>query len=99
MTYYGDLTIDEALADPIIQLVMKADRVDAGRLESELRSAAGQLADDTQDDGESDEEAAPKRSFSRSLSDCCQNLAPPSVRYPSFAAIGSRALCGAPCAW
>ncbi|TGQ68496.1 hypothetical protein EN829_016355 [Mesorhizobium sp. M00.F.Ca.ET.186.01.1.1] len=35
-----DLTIDEAVRDPMIRLVMKADGVDPGALETMLRSLA-----------------------------------------------------------
>lgn len=36
-----DLTIDEAVRDPMIRLVMKADGVDPRALETMLRSLAG----------------------------------------------------------
>ena len=35
-----DLTIDEAIRDPMIRLVMKADRVDPQSFEAMLRSLA-----------------------------------------------------------
>lgn len=40
-----DFTIDAALADPMIAAVMRADRVDPGRLEALLRSKARSLAE------------------------------------------------------
>lgn len=40
MRHYEDLTIDEALADPLIRDVMAADSVDAGELEGLLRAIA-----------------------------------------------------------
>ncbi|WP_244672912.1 hypothetical protein [Mesorhizobium sp. 131-2-1] len=39
-----DLTIDEAIRDPMIRLVMKADRVDPRGLEAMLRSKAAMQA-------------------------------------------------------
>ena len=38
-----DLTIDDALADPLIAAAMRADRVDPGRLETLLRATARDL--------------------------------------------------------
>lgn len=38
-----DLTIDGALADPVIAAAMRADRVDPGRLEHLLRATARDL--------------------------------------------------------
>lgn len=38
-----DLTIDDALADPMIAAAMRADRVDPGRLEALLRTTARDL--------------------------------------------------------
>lgn len=40
MSQRNDLTIDEAIRDPMIRLVMKADRVDPHALEALLRSLA-----------------------------------------------------------
>jgi hypothetical protein len=40
-----DPTIAEMLADPIVQAVMAADRIDGNRLGSELKSLARDLAD------------------------------------------------------
>jgi hypothetical protein len=40
-----DPTIAEMLADPIVQAVMEADRIDSNRLGSELKSLARSLAD------------------------------------------------------
>ena len=40
MTHQGDLSIDEAMADPLIRTVMRADRVEPRRLESMLRTLA-----------------------------------------------------------
>nr|WP_192256804.1 hypothetical protein [Mesorhizobium silamurunense] len=37
-----DLTIDEAIRDPMIRLVMKADGIDPGAFERMLRSRAAQ---------------------------------------------------------
>ncbi len=39
-----DLTVDEALADPVIGAAMRADHVDPRRLETMLRSTARSLA-------------------------------------------------------
>ena len=36
----SDMTIDQLLADPLIQTVMKADRVDAAQLATMLRTTA-----------------------------------------------------------
>nr|WP_245474328.1 hypothetical protein [Mesorhizobium sp. M2A.F.Ca.ET.042.01.1.1] len=41
-----DLTIDEAIRDPMIRLVMKADGVDPKAFERMLRSRAAEQADD-----------------------------------------------------
>lgn len=38
-----DLTLDEALADPVIGAVLKADHVDRGGFETLLRSTARRL--------------------------------------------------------
>lgn len=40
MSQRKDLTIDEAIRDPLIRLVMKADRVDPRAFEATLRSLA-----------------------------------------------------------
>ena len=40
MSQRKDLTIDEAIRDPMIRLVMKADRVDPQSFEAMLRSLA-----------------------------------------------------------
>lgn len=39
-THHNDLTIDEAMADPLIRRVMRADRVEPRQLESMLRTLA-----------------------------------------------------------
>jgi hypothetical protein len=39
-TCYEELTVDDALSDPLIQAVMAADRVDSEQLESMLISIA-----------------------------------------------------------
>ena len=44
MTGSSDLTIDEALADPLIALVMRADRVDADALRQEWTALGATLA-------------------------------------------------------
>ena len=44
MSQRKDLTIDEAIRDPMIRLVMKADRVDPRALEATLRSLAAEQA-------------------------------------------------------
>ena len=44
MSQRRDLTIDEAIRDPMIRLVMKADRVDPRAFEATLRSLAAALA-------------------------------------------------------
>jgi hypothetical protein len=41
-----DLTIDEAIRDPMIRLVMKADRIDPKAFERMLRSLAAEQAPD-----------------------------------------------------
>lgn len=38
--HQSDLTIDEAMADPLIRRVMRADRVEPRQLESMLRTLA-----------------------------------------------------------
>ncbi|TIS88767.1 hypothetical protein [Mesorhizobium sp.] len=38
MSQRNDLTIDEAVQDPMIRMLMKADRVDPGAFEAMLRS-------------------------------------------------------------
>jgi hypothetical protein len=38
-----DLTIDAALNDPLIRIMMKADRVNPNELEALLRAAAGRF--------------------------------------------------------
>jgi len=40
MSQRNDLTIDEVVKDPMIRLLMKADRVDPGAFEAMLRSLA-----------------------------------------------------------
>ncbi len=42
-----DITLPEALADPLIRAVMAADRVDPARLATELAETARQLARNT----------------------------------------------------
>jgi hypothetical protein len=44
MSQRKDLTIDEAIRDPMIRLVMKADRVDPRAFEATLRSLAAAQA-------------------------------------------------------
>ena len=39
----GDLTLDEMLSDPLVRVVMRADRVDPRKLEAELRRTADAL--------------------------------------------------------
>ena len=46
MSQRKDLTIDEAIRDPMIRLVMKADHVDPRGLEAMLRSMAAMQAPD-----------------------------------------------------
>jgi hypothetical protein len=42
-----DMSLDEALADPLIRAVMAADRVDPARLAAELGETARRLARNT----------------------------------------------------
>ena len=44
MSWNCDLTLDEALADPMIGAALKADRVDPRQFETLLRSTARRLA-------------------------------------------------------
>ncbi|MBN9064661.1 MAG: hypothetical protein BGP06_12280 [Rhizobiales bacterium 65-9] len=99
MTDYNDLTISEALSDPIIGLMMKADRVQPRTLEKELRAVALGLTGEQDDAGEQEDEDGPKRRSLRAWSDCRPLPAPPLVRFPPLAAIGGRNACGAACAW
>jgi hypothetical protein len=39
---YREVTLTEMLSDPIVRSLMKADRVDPGRLEAKLRHLAAQ---------------------------------------------------------
>ena len=44
MSWNRDLTLDEALADPMIAAVLRADRVDPRQFEAQMRSAARRIA-------------------------------------------------------
>ncbi|CAN7411075.1 hypothetical protein LJR234_002780 [Mesorhizobium amorphae] len=65
MSQRKDLTIDEAIRDPMIRLVMKADRVDPRALEATLRSLAAEQAPARKAAPRFPEETARSRQLSR----------------------------------
>ncbi len=93
MTCYADLSIDEALADPMIRLVMSADHVEPRALETTLRAAAKRI------DGNALRYSPEPDSSWRSLVDYCHVWAQPPANALTRAGRAARDLCGAPCAW
>ena len=59
MTYYTELTLDEAMADPMIQLVMRADHVDPAKLRRAWTPLIDQLRTAKSDDDAADEQDTP----------------------------------------
>ena len=96
MRHYEDLTIDEALADPLIRDVMAADSVDAGELEGLLRAVArrwtGLRARPSAAPSRSSEGLGDKDRQPRAI-DCCHVLAKGAATSPRVAASGL-SICG-----
>ncbi|HEX4767736.1 MAG TPA: hypothetical protein VH414_15835 [Lichenihabitans sp.] len=70
MRYHGDLTIDEAMADPLIRKVMRADRQDPGDVKRLLAAAAHRMGI-SRADPYGAEKGRPGIALARRLRDCC----------------------------
>ncbi len=70
MKYHGDLTIDEAMADPMIRKVMRADRQDP-RDVKQLLAAAAQRIGISRADPYGAEKGKPGNILARRLRECC----------------------------
>lgn len=77
-------TIDDLLADPLIQAIMQADRVDAASLRGLLKGVAAVVAD----------RRTPMLPVSKMRFGAGPNpMAPVSPRWPAIAAVAGRQLC------
>ena len=70
MKYHGDLTIEEAMADPLIRKVMRADRQDPGDVKRILAAAAHRVGL-ARAGSHRDEKVRPGVALARRLRDCC----------------------------
>ena len=70
MKYHGDLTIDEAMADPLIRKVMRADRQDPSDVKRLLAAAAHRVGI-SRADSRGAEKARSGSALARRLRECC----------------------------